>query len=141
MGHSTHLLGELFCNRRLCNTFQTARNRLGHKDGKQWTIALFTAVLFGTSSPPAVYVFLCPLLQPRLRNPRPATSANRRSSCIFHTLIFHLHPHMHPHDHIGDPAAPRAELKTTCSKNHLAPVQGTPDCGLAVAQVSGIQST
>ena len=25
-----------------------------------------------------------------------------------------------------------AELKTTCSKNHFAPVQGTPDCGFSL---------
>jgi hypothetical protein len=50
---STHLLGELFCNRRLCNTLQTARNRLGqletvnnvYRRGKQWTIGISTPVL------------------------------------------------------------------------------------------------
>jgi hypothetical protein len=75
------------CNPRLCNTLQTARNRLitdlGHKDGKKRTRACLVLRLrcLGPYPPSSPLSLLSP-------EPLPAASRSpRRSSDIFHTYL------------------------------------------------------
>ena len=102
---STHLLGELFCNRRLCNTLQTARNRRGHTETVNNGRLAFSRLCCLAPHPSSSLRFSLPscatppkesYAPPTSRNPEVELHRPHLSSTCTHTCT---------HDPRGDPAA------------------------------------